>query len=168
LDEVHYKYSPRYQLLEMMALGFLGFIIPLSIGHPQLLVGVAVNALLIRSALSLPSYRTLPIVFTPTLGVLARGILFGPFTVFLVFMMPFIWAGNYLLIYAFKAKLKYNYNYGLTLILASAAKAGMLYSAAVALHAANIIPEVFLSAMGLMQFTTAIIGGIIAYPWLNK
>lgn len=166
--EVYYEHPERHQFFEMLILGFLGFLIPFAFGYPQIVIGAVVNALLIKSALSLPSHKTLPIIVTPTLGVLARGVLFGPFTMFLVFMIPFIWIGNYMLIYAFKAKLRHKHNYGLTLLFGSAAKAGLLYAVAFTLYSARIIPEVFLQAMGVMQFTTAVLGGVLVYLWLRR
>jgi len=167
LDEVYYKHSERHQFVEMLVLSFLGFLIPFVFGHPQLLVGALVNAFLIRSALSLPSRKALLVVFTPTLGVLARGLLFGPFTAFIILMMPFIWIGNYILIHAFKVKLKHKVNYGLTLLAGSALKAGFLYATAFALYSAGLIPQVLLLAMGSMQFTTAVFGGILVYLLLR-
>lgn len=168
LDEVHFEYPLRRQFAEMLVLGFFGFLIPFAVGHPQLAVGVLVNALIVRSALTLPSYRTLPVVFTPTFGVLARGLLFGPFTVFLVYMIPFIWAGNYVLLYAFKLKLRYRLNYWLVLLAGSAVKAVFLYSAAWVLYVYGVLPALFLDAMGFMQFTTAVLGGVLAYLSLGR
>ncbi len=162
-DEVYYKHTPEYQFMEMMALGFLGFMIPLTIGHPQLLVGAAVNAFIIRAALSLPQNKALPVILTPSLGALARGILFGPYTVLLVYMIPFIWAGNYILMYAFKIKVKNNVNYFATLIAGSLAKAGLIYAAAFMLYSLKLIPAIMLPAMGLMQLATALTGGAIVY-----
>ena len=137
LDEVYRKHSTEYQLIEMLALGFLGFLIPFVVGAPQIVVGILVNALIIRSALSLQSYKTLPIIFTPSLGALMQGMLFGPM------------------------------NYFLTLALASIGKAGLLYAAAFMLFSANFIPAIFLSAMGIMQLITAVLGGFVVYVELK-
>jgi hypothetical protein len=168
LDEVGFEHSARHRFMEMFVLSFLGFLIPFAVGHPQFAVGVLVNALLVRSALSLPSYRTLPVVFTPALGALARGLLFGPFTLFLAYLVPFIWAGNFILVIAFKLKLRYRLNYWAALLAGSAAKAVFLYSAAWILYEAGLLPVVFLSAMGLMQFATAVLGGALAYVSLRR
>ncbi len=167
MDEVYNKYSAKRQTVEMIALGLLGFLVPFVTGAPQLLVGAFVNALLIRSALSLQSYRTLPIIFTPSIGALMQGALFGPMNYFLVFMMPFIWMGNALLVYAFKKKIRNGYNYFLTLAGASLGKAGILYAAAYVLFAANVVPSIFLTAMGMIQLVTAVLGGIIVYAELK-
>lgn len=167
LNEAYYQYSEKHQLLEMAALGLLGFTLPFALCAPQIIIGILVNALIIRSALSLPSYKTLPAIFMPSIGAVAQGTLFGPFNVFLIYMMPFIWSGNLILLCAFKAKIAHGYNYLLTLLAGSAAKAGFLYAAAYVLYSASIIPEVFLTSMGVMQFVTALLGGILVYAQLK-
>jgi hypothetical protein len=82
-------------------------------------------------------------------------------------MMPFIWIGNYILVYAFKAKLKHKVNYGLTLLAGSGLKAGFLYTCAYSLYALGLVPEVFLTAMGVTQLSTALIGGMLVYLLLR-
>lgn len=163
LDKSYYDYSEKHQMLEMAALGLLGFMLPFAVGHPQIVVGVLVNALIIRAALSLPSYKTLPVIVAPAVGAIAQGALFGPLNVFLVYLMPFIWVGNYILLYAFKMKIAHGYNYFLTLLAGAGAKAAFLFSAAYVLYSASVIPAAFLASMGMMQFTTAILGGLLVY-----
>jgi hypothetical protein len=150
------RYSPRYQMIQMLALSAMGFLVPFITGHPQILVGVLVNAFIIRAALTLPHNKALPVVFTPVLGALARGILFGPFTVFVVFMVPFIWMGNYILLWAFQRK----HSFLPTLGAASLAKAGLLYGSAYVMYSAGILPALFLDTMGVFQLATALAGGL--------
>lgn len=134
------------------------------IGHPQLVVGIVVNALLITSALNIKGYKLLPVIIAPTLGAFSRGILFGPFTIFLLYLIPFIWIGNAILIAAFKAlNLNKKLNYWITLTIGSAIKSLFLFSIAYLLFKLNIIPVIFLTSMGLFQFYTAIAGGILAF-----
>ena len=149
----------RFQNVQMLALSALGFLIPFTVGHPQMIVGVLVNAFIIRAALTLPRDKALPIVFTPTLGVVARGLLFGPLTAYVIFMMPFIWVGNFILLWGFSQRTHYT----LTLILSSAVKACFLYGSAYVLFSQGIVPEIFLTTMGIFQYATALAGGIVAY-----
>ena len=155
--------AQNYIVAQMTALALLGFLIPFFIGGPQILVGMLVNALIIRSAISLPAAKTLPVIFTPSIGALAHGVLFGPFSMFLVFMMPFVWAGNAILVYAFRRRIRNIYGYSLALGAGAAAKAGLLYASAYMLYSASIIPSVFLSAMGAIQLATALLGGVVVY-----
>lgn len=167
LNETYYKKDERTQVIEMIILCLAGFMISFLVGHPQILVGALVNAFLIRCALTLPNYKVLPVVMAPSIGAAARGILFGPFTPYLIPIMPFIWAGNMILVYAFKIYAKNKRNYWTTLLISSTIKAGFLFTAANILYTASIIPAAIVSAMGIMQATTAIIGGTIVYIQLK-
>ena len=101
-----------HQYFEMVIYTAVCFFIPLFLGHPQIVVGIVVNAMLIAASLNLKGYKLLPIIIMPSLGVLSRGMLFGPFTIFLVYMIPFIWIGNGILVFAFKwLKLHLKMNY---------------------------------------------------------
>ncbi|MEK7664636.1 MAG: hypothetical protein AAB361_00675 [Patescibacteria group bacterium] len=114
----------------------LSFFVPFFLGHPQWLVGTIVNACLFLTAIFLPKKFFLPLIIFPSLGVLARGLVFGPFTPFLIYFLPFIWLGN------------------LVLILISAANIYFKF---------HIVPQMFLQAMGQNQLLTALAGGIISF-----
>lgn len=159
-----FEFGNRHQYIEMIAYSVLCFFIPLFIGHPQIVVGITVNVLLIMSALNLKNYKIWPVILLPSLGVLSRGLIFGPFTIFLLYMIPFIWIGNFILVYLFKRlHLHQKMNYFLTLLLSAGAKSLFLFIAAYTLFTLDIIPVVFLTAMGIMQFVTAFGAGFIAY-----
>ena len=160
LFETKYK----QQAIELIAYSFIAFFVPFLFGHPQLLVGTIVNATLIVSSLSLKRNFLMPIIFMPSIAVLSRGIIFGPFTIFLIYFIPFIWFGNFMLAMFFKGLyLKNKTNYFITLISAGFAKAIFLFLTAFVLFNLNLVPEIFLTTMGIIQFTTAILGGIAAF-----
>lgn len=146
--------------IEMIIYSAICFFVPFFIGHPQMIVGVIVNASLILAAMNLKSYRLLPVIMLPSLAVLSRGIIFGPFTMFLVYMIPFIWFGNGILVYCFKFL---KINKWIILILGSAIKAIFLFLTAILFFKAGIVPKIFLTTMGIFQFYTAIVGGIAAF-----
>jgi hypothetical protein len=140
------------------------FFLPLFLGHQQLVVGTVVNALLILSALNLKGYKLLPIIIAPSLGALASGLIFGPFTIFLVYMVPFIWIGNTILVSCIK-KIRVNMkkNYLFALIAGAGLKSLFLFLSAFILYSLGILPAIFLTAMGILQLITAISGGIFAF-----
>lgn len=158
-----YKLEYRQELFEIMLYTVVSFFLPFFVGHPQIVVGVLVNSLLITSALNVKGAKLLPVIIAPTLGALSRGVLFGPFTVFLLYMIPFIWVGNSILVFAFKwLNLDKKVNKWVTLVIGSAVKAGFLFGIAYLLVSLNVLPIMFLTAMGLFQWYTAILGGILA------
>lgn len=159
-----YKFDDKQRFTEMIFYSVICFFLPLFIGHPQIVVGITVNVLLIMSALNMQNYKLLPVIILPSLGALSRGILFGPFTVYLVYIIPFIWLGNFILVYMFKSLyLHRKINYFITLFSAAFLKALFLFSAAFVLYKLNVIPAVFLIAMGIMQFITAFSAGFFAF-----
>jgi len=147
----------------------VGFFVPFLVGHPQLLVGVIVNTMLVVGALELRSlHRILPLVIAPSLGVLSRGLIFGPFTPFLLYMIPAIWLGNLVLVMGVKyGTFKKIKNYWVALGASVLVKAGILYSMTSLLVTLSVIPlkaaPVFLTAMGITQVVTALVGGALAF-----
>ena len=159
-----YALSHVTENIEMVVYTAVSFFLPIVIGHPQIVIGILVNAMLITAALNLKGYKLLPVILAPALGALSAGLLFGKFTVFLLYLIPFIWVGNAILVFSFKwLKLRLKKNYLLTLVLGSGAKSLFLFGSAFLLFKLGIIPVVFLTAMGIMQLTTALGGGVAAY-----
>lgn len=159
-----YKLSYKTEFFEMVLYTVVAFFLPLMVGHPQIVVGVLVNALLITSALNIKGYKLLPVIVSPALGALCRGVLFGPFTIFLVYMLPFIWIGNSILVFIFKwLNLEKRLNYFITLLIGASAKAVFLFTIAYILFSVKLVPPLFLTTMGIFQFYTAALAGMIAF-----
>ncbi len=170
------KYIERISLLQDYAVGrvcqnielffysALCFFMPFFIGHPQFIVGTAVNAAIVLAALNLKGYRILPVIMLPSLGVLSRGIVFGPFTIFLAYMIPFVWVGNAILALSFKHfRLEMKKSYAFTLAFGAFAKALFLFASAFVLYEIGIVPSALVIAMGPLQLATALSGGALAY-----
>jgi len=151
--------------IQTVLLSAIGFFLPFVLGHPQILVGIIVNAMLIVGATYLRGHKLLPLIILPTFGVLTAGVIFGTYTHFLLYLIPFIWIGNAIYVYVYKHfnmnqnRLKNNV---LGIGIASILKAGFLFGIAYVLVHFAIIPPVFLTAMGVLQLTTALIGGVVA------
>ncbi|MFC1752383.1 hypothetical protein ACFL96_03200 [Thermoproteota archaeon] len=159
-----YALSNVHQYAEMTLYTVVCFLIPIILSHPQYVVGITVNCLLVLAALNLKGYKLLPVIIAPSLGALSGAMLFGPFTKYLLYLAPFIWIGNAILIFSLKLfKLKMKKNYWLALVLGTAFKSGFLFLSALLLYTLGIIPVVFLTAMGILQAVTALCGGSAAY-----
>jgi len=153
------------QTILFIGLSALAFFTPFFIGHPQLAVGTIVNAGLFLSAIFLPKKYILPAVIFPSLGVLARGVIFGPFTPFLMYFLPFIWLGNLFLIFIFLSLISADKRYGFIIAggVAGVGKFLLLFLFANIYFKFSVVPAVFLQVMGLNQLATALAGGLIAY-----
>ena len=142
-----------------LLLASLALSIPAIFASPQWLIGTIVNALLFVAAVKLDSKNQWPIIVLPSLGALLHGVIFGPLTVFLVYFIPFIWLGNYLLVKL--ASFKWPFVW--CVIAASVLKSAALFLTAFFYVNINLVPKIFLSSMGLMQLATALAGGLLAY-----
>jgi hypothetical protein len=119
---------------------------------------------LILAAINLKGKKLLPVVIFPSLGALAGGYLFGGLTSALVYLIPFIWIGNTILVLSFKYfKLLKRQNFLITLVIGSVLKTCFLFGITALLVSLSVIPHAFLTAMGLMQLLTALAGGLFAF-----
>jgi hypothetical protein len=151
--------------IQMIILSVIGFFIPFVLGHPQILVGIIVNAMLIFGATYLRGHKLLPIILLPSIGVMTAGIIFGTYTIFLLYLIPLIWIANAIYVYIYKYFNLTKHGLKNNLIglgVASVAKAGLLFGVTFLLVSFSILPSVFLTAMGILQLTTALIGGVLA------
>lgn len=165
LNKQQYELKYSREVFELVMYCVIAFFIPL-FSSSQLITGTVVNFLLIIGALNIRKYKLIPIIVMPSLGVLFFGMLFGKFTMFLIYMLPFIWFGNSLLIFVFKFfNLAKRMNYFSTLFIGASIKAGVLFFSALILFKFGIVPIMFLTAMGIMQFYTALLGGGLAFSY---
>ncbi len=148
--------------LVFASVSILAFFTPFTLGHPQWLVGTVVNACLFLTAIYLPKKYFIPLSILPSLGVLARGLIFGPLTLFLVYFLPFIWLGNLTLLLVFK-KLFSKSRFIFASVISSVTKFLFLFLLANIYLKLSIVPAVFLQAMGLNQLATALVGGLTAF-----
>ncbi len=164
LNQTSYEFKVKYENIELFFYSLVAFTIPLLFPHPQLLTGTLVNAFLIMTALHFRGWKILPLVMLPSIAAVLNGVLFGPFTIFLLYMMPFIWLGNFALVYLFKKlHLVKGADYFIAVGVSALGKAVFLFAVAYVLVAVNVLPAMFLTAMGAMQLGTAILGGIVAF-----
>lgn len=97
----------------------------------------------------------------PSLGAIAHGILFGSFTIYLFYLLPFICLGNLILIWTYDI-LRTKMTPFIAVIVSALLKTSILLSFASIFVSANIIPNLFLTVMGPTQLITAISGGMLA------
>ena len=147
--------SDSYLFSLELVVPVLSFAIPFFISGPQLLTGTIVNTLLFLAAAKTSKKVAITSALLPSVGALLNGIVFGKFTPFLFYFLPFIWIGNLILINIFKRM-----SYSLFSMLTSAfTKSLFLFIFAFIFFKLSIVPQIFLTAMGIFQFATAILGG---------
>lgn len=138
------------------------FLIPFFISGPQLLTGTIVNSLLFLFVSQTSSKKLFPIVVLPSIGALLNGLLFGKFTIFLLYFLPFIWISNYILVQSFSILFKKS-PFLIAVFVSSLLKCIFLFSVAYLFTMTKVVPMIFLQLMGLFQLYTALLGGVGAF-----
>lgn len=137
--------------------------------HSQIIVGGVVNTALIVTAINVKGWKKIIGVITlPSISTILGGYVFKTASVYMVYMIPAIWIGNFAIIYLYKALLlNKKINYFVTGIIATVVKVAIIFGGFSLLNAFGIFPEKLVQnlqvAMGQAQAITAIIGMVISY-----
>ncbi len=135
----------------------------------QLIIGSMVNASLIVTAMNLKGWaKILGVVTMPSISTILGGYVFKTASVFMVYMIPAIWVGNFALVYAYKKILvQKNKNYFIAGIVGIVIKVAIIFGAFGILNLMGIFPRKLVTnlqtAMGMTQGITATVGMIIAF-----
>ncbi len=137
--------------------------------NSQLIVGSVVNTALIMAAVNVKGWKNiLGIVTMPSVATILGGYVFKSASVFMVYMIPAIWIGNFVLVYAYKwLMLSKEKNYFLAGIVGIVTKVAVIAAGFFILKAFGIFPAKMVStlqaAMTTTQLITASIGTVIAF-----
>jgi hypothetical protein len=134
-------------------------LVPLIFAGPQLLVGSVTNMLLCLFAITSNQKNwLLKAAALPSLAAVAHGVMFGVFTPFLLYLWPIITLANWVYMNVWRNKTITQPV--LRLIAASLLKVAILTIGATLLFQLKVIPAVILTSMGIIQLSTAFMGGL--------
>jgi len=157
----------KHEMIEYLILNSTLFLVPFLFGHPQLIVGTIVNAGIIYIALNYKEHKLFPAIFLPAIGAIMRGVLFGPFTPYLIWLLPFIWISNAILLFSIRFTLYKKIQKNISFVIGALLKAGFLYSITLIMVNSFELPRMFLNVMGITQIGTALAGGVL-YLMIEK
>ncbi len=146
-------------------LPLVGFAVPLFISGPQIITGSLVNMLLVLYAVRTRRKHSVIMCAMPSIGAIGNGLLFGTFTPFLFYFLPFIWIANLLFVRVIATWKRYGFP--ICILAASALKSAVLFLVAALFVGLHIVPRIFISGMGIVQLVTAVTGGFMAM-WLLR
>lgn len=135
----------------------------------QLIIGSIVNTSLIVAAMNLKGWaKILGVITMPSVATILGGYVFKTASVFMVYMIPAIWIGNFAIVYIYKAIfVQKKKNYFLTGILGIVVKVAIIFGIFNVLKLIGIFPPKLVvalqTAMGTTQAITATVGMIIAF-----
>ena len=163
-------------LIALLVPTFLGEIISNVFGaqsviakNSQIIIGSIVNTALIMTAINLNGWaKILGVVTMPSISTILSGYVFGSASTYMVYMIPAIWIGNFILVYLYKLLLlDKKLNYFLAGIAGVLLKVAVIFLFFNVLNLFNVFPEKLVStlqnAMGLTQLITASIGVVVAF-----
>ena len=177
-------FSKTNEIVQTVIIAILAFLVPTFLAqliniffgsqsiiasNSQLIVGSVVNTLLVVSALNLKGWsKTIFIVTMPSISTIFSGYVFKSASVYMVYMIPAIWIGNFVLIMSFKYfMLEKKQNYILSSIIGIICKVLVIFGFFMILKAFNVFPEKLVTnlqkAMSIIQLITATIGCIIGF-----
>ena len=137
--------------------------------NSQLIIGTIVNATLVTAAINLKGWaKILGIVTMPSISTILSGYVFGTASVYMVYMIPAIWIGNFALIYSYKfLMLGKNKHYFLAGIVGIIVKVAIIFALFNLNNLFGVFPEKLVTtlstAMGTTQLITATLGVILAF-----
>ena len=137
--------------------------------NSQIIVGSIVNTALIVAAINVKGWKKIVGIITlPSISTILSGYVFKTASVYMVYMIPAIWLGNFAIVYLYKLLLlNKNLNYFVTGIISIIVKVAIIFGGFSLLNFFGIFPEKLVqnlqNAMGATQAITATIGMIISY-----
>ncbi len=128
----------------------------LLLSHQQLIVGTIVNLMLLTGAVNLKKNQLISLAIFPSILAVFQGLLFGKFTFFLLYFLPFIWISNLVYMTVFR---KTDGNVIYRLLMSSFGKTAILFVIAILFTNVHLVPKIFLTSMGILQLVTSLFGG---------
>lgn len=184
INQSIYQFTRKIETIQAILLGAIAFLVPTFLAqlikavfgsqsvitsHSQFIIGSIVNTALIICAINLKGWKKIiGIITMPSISTIASGFIFGTASIYMAFMIPAIWLGNFALVYMYKlVMLKNKKNYFLAGIIGIFTKVLVIFGSFTLLNGFNIFPEKLISslqaAMGMTQLITATIGSILAF-----
>ena len=184
LNKTMYDFSKKADLIQAVIIGLIAFLVPTFLAqlinvifgaqsivatNSQIIVGSIVNSALIFCAINVKGWKKIiGVVTMPSISTILSGYVFKSASVYMVYMIPAIWVGNFVLIYAYKLiMLEKNKNYFLAGVVGIIAKVLVIFGCFEILNLFNIFPDKLVAnlqkAMGLTQLITASIGMLIIF-----
>lgn len=184
MSKTIYQFASKIEIIQTIIIGLIAFLVPTFLAqlikavfgagsvvttNSQLIVGSLVNTALIVCAINIKGWKKIVGIITmPSISTILSGTIFGTASIYMLYMIPAIWLGNFALIYAYKfIVLGKNKNYFLAGIVGILIKVAIIFGGFELLNLFKIFPAKLVDnlqvAMGVTQLITASLGMVIAF-----
>lgn len=177
-------FSKKIDIIQTIILFLIALLVPTFLGgvldnvfgeasviatNSQLIIGSIVNSALVIAALNVKGVQKIVGLITmPSISTILSGYVFKTASVYMVYMIPAIWIGNFALVYIYKLLVvNKKRNYWLTGVIGITTKVAIIFGLFSILRLLNIFPNKLAAIlqvnMGITQAITATIGTGISY-----
>lgn len=184
LNKTMYDFSKGVEIMQAIILGLIALLVPTFLAkliasvfgatsvitqNSQLIVGSVVNTALILAAINLKGWKKIVgIVTMPSVSTILSGYVFKSASVFMAYMIPAIWIGNFVLIYAYKKiMVEKKKNYFLAGVVGVILKVLVIFAGFELLNVFGVFPQKLVgtlqTAMSTTQAITATVGVLITF-----
>lgn len=184
LSKTMYDFSKGVEIMQAIILGLIALLVPTFLAqlitklfgassvitqNSQLIVGSVVNTALIFAAINLKGWKKIVgIVTMPSVSTILSGYVFKSASVYMAYMIPAIWIGNFVLIYAYKKiMVEKGKNYFLAGVVGVVLKVLVIFAGFELLNLFGVFPQKLVAtlqaAMSTTQVITATIGVLITF-----
>ena len=184
LNEVVHPLSKKFEIIQWIILSIFIFLVPMIVPqllstifgttswvatHSQYVVGTIVNTVLVTTAINVKGFRQISGLITlPSISAIGSGLIFKSASIYTVYMIPAIWAGNFMFVYLYRNLFVHKKaNYILTSIVSILAKVAIIYAFFRVLALVSNIPNPMFVAlnlsMGINQLITATVAAMIGF-----
>ncbi len=179
-----FNFDVNEEIREIIILSIIALLVPLFFGkiislifgefsliasNVEIIIGTIINSLLIVCALNIKGFKKIvPVIILPSVGWILSNYLFGGAVSSFLWMIPFIWIGNFAFIYIFKwLMVEKKMNYFLTGLIAVIVKVLIIYGIFCLLNLFGVFPSIMLNTlrytMGALQGFTGILGVFLGF-----
>ncbi len=118
MNKTIYNFASKIEIIQTIIIGLIAFLAPTFLAqlikaifgaesiitaNSQLIVGSIVNTAFIICAINIKDWKKIVGVITmPSISTVVSGTIFGTASIYMIYMIPAIWLGNFTLIYAYK------------------------------------------------------------------
>ena len=176
LKQGMFKLTKKLEIMELLLIILGVFLIPIIIPYvytgainSQYIIGSIVNASLIIAGVNVKGFKKIiGIISLPSIYAIVSGLIFKTASIYMVFMIPFIWLGNFMIIYLYRYLFVHKKtNYVVASIISILVKVSIVFisiNLLIKIMAINSnIALMLKTAMGLNQLITGILGSFIAF-----
>lgn len=180
LEKRMYDLSKRKEYIEFIIIALLIALTPIILPllmtiNTQYVVGSIVNTALIITGINIKGYKKIITLITlPSIWAMTSGLILGTASIYTIYMIPFIWIGNFVIIYLYRYLYVHKkINYAVVSLVSVISKSLIIFTGfnflvlSTKISQSPVLLNTMTMVMGMNQVVTGVIGSMIALTIIN-